>query len=170
VKLDLRQFIRDVPDFPKKGIVFKDITPLLGSPAALRGAVSAMLEGAGEVDIVAAVEARGFILGGAIAERLGVGFVPVRKAGKLPHETIREEYALEYGTDALEIHRDAIRSGQRVLLVDDVLATGGTAQAAARLVERCGGQVARLCFLGELGFLGGRKRIEGYAVTAAIRF
>jgi adenine phosphoribosyltransferase len=120
--------------------------------------------------VVAAVEARGFILGGAVAERLGVGFIPIRKAGKLPYETVREEYELEYGKDSLELHRDAVGSGQRVLIVDDVLATGGTAAASARLVERSGGSVAGFSFLIELGFLEGRRKTEPYPVTALIRY
>lgn len=168
---ELKAFIRDIPDFPKKGIVFKDISPLLQSPDAFRRAIALLAAGGDrEVELVAAIEARGFILGGAVAERLGIGFAPIRKAGKLPHETVREEYELEYGRDSLEMHRDAVVPGQRVLVVDDVLATGGTADAAARLVERCGGRVAGFSFLIELAFLEGRRKIERYPLTALIRY
>ena len=168
---ELKAFVRDIPDFPKKGIIFKDITPLLGSPEAFRRAIALLAAGGGRgVDVVAAVEARGFILGGAVAERLGIGFVPIRKAGKLPFDTVREEYDLEYGSDALEMHRDAVESGQRVLIVDDVLATGGTAAASARLVEARGGRVAGFSFLIELSFLEGRRKIEKYPMTALIRY
>jgi adenine phosphoribosyltransferase len=168
---DLKDLIRDVPDFPKPGIVFKDITPLLRSPEGFGRAVALLAAAGGhDADVVAAVEARGFILGGAIAERLGIGFVPIRKAGKLPHRTLREEYDLEYGRDSLEMHADAFASGARVLIVDDVLATGGTAEAAARLVEHAGGEVAGFSFLIELGFLEGRRRLERYPLTVLIRY
>ncbi len=161
----LKQAIRDVPDFPKPGIVFKDITPLLQRPALFRDAVEflsrrGMTNGKPSVDVVVAVEARGFIFGGAVARRLGVGFVPVRKRGKLPWRAHRQSYRLEYGTDALEIHRDAVRRGQRVLIVDDVLATGGTIGAVARLVRRLGGRIVGAAFLVELTFLNGRRRLR----------
>lgn len=157
----LRQAIRDVPDFPKRGVVFKDITTLLRHPARFREAVERLSRGwRGAVDAVVAVEARGFIFGGAVAQRLGVGFVPVRKPGKLPWRTYRQSYQLEYGTDALEVHRDAIRRGQRVLIVDDVLATGGTIGAVVRLVRRLGGRVIGAAFLIELTFLHGRRRLQ----------
>jgi len=157
----LRAAIRDVPDFPKPGILFKDITPLLADSTLFRAATEAMAapyEGAGVTHVVA-VESRGFILGGPVAQRLRAGFVPVRKVGKLPYRTERVEYALEYGTDRLEIHADACGAGSRVLVVDDVLATGGTAAAACRLVEQVGGAVVACAFLIELGFLSGAAAI-----------
>jgi adenine phosphoribosyltransferase len=172
VTLDLRERIRDIPDFPKPGIVFKDITPLLLDPAALDAAVAA-LAGWGrprEIDLVVAAEARGFILGAAIARELGAGFVPARKPGKLPSEVVSAEYVLEYGVDALEMHADALAHGARVLLHDDLLATGGTARALARLVEGAGGVIAGCCFLVELSFLGGRGALSGYDVHALVAY
>src|SRR3954469_8729508 len=157
----LKEHLRDIPDFPRPGVSFKDITPLLGHADAFKFAVDALadhFEGR-TVDKVLGVEARGFIVAAPIAYRFGAGFVPVRKAGKLPWEIEREEYELEYGTDLLEIHRDAVSPGENVLIVDDVLATGGTASATARLVERLGGQVVGFAFVIELGFLEGRKKI-----------
>jgi adenine phosphoribosyltransferase len=169
---DLEAHIRDIPDFPKPGIVFKDITPLLLDPDALDDAVGRLAEWARplEVDLVAAAEARGFILGGAVARELGVGFVPARKPGKLPHETIAAEYILEYGVDALEMHADALADGARVLLHDDLLATGGTARALAELVEGTGAVIAGCAFLVELAFLGGRERLAGYDVHALVSY
>ncbi len=170
--MELRAFVRDIPDFPKPGIQFKDITPLLLNPAALDAAVvglAALARPLG-VDLVVAAEARGFILGGALAQALGAGFVPARKPGKLPHETVSAEYALEYGLDALEVHADALTGGARVLVHDDVLATGGTAAAVCRLVEQLGGVVAGCVFLFELSFLGGRSRLEPYPVHALIDY
>src|SRR3982751_811896 len=160
----LKEHIRDIPDFPKPGVVFKDITPLLADVDAFRFAVDAIADhfAGSEVDKVLGVEARGFITAAPVAYRFGAGFVPVRKAGKLPHEIEAEEYALEYGTDLLEIHRDAVQPGERVLIVDDVLATGGTAAATGRLVERLGGVVAGFSFLIELAFLGGRAKLPGH--------
>jgi adenine phosphoribosyltransferase len=155
---DLAQFIRDVPDFPNPGILYKDITPLLANPDAFRSAIDAMAEafqGRG-IEVVAAPEARGFILGAPLALALKVGFIPIRKPGKLPYRTIMLEYDLEYGRDALHMHGDAIVPGRRVLLVDDVLATGGTIRACRDLIERAGGEVVALAFLLELGFLAGR--------------
>ncbi|MCL4821717.1 MAG: adenine phosphoribosyltransferase [Vicinamibacteria bacterium] len=168
----LRGAVRDVPDFPKPGIVFKDITPLLGDHGLLRSAVDLLAEAARahRPERVVAVESRGFIFGSLVADRLGVGFAPVRKPGKLPHRSVRISYALEYGEDSLEIHEDAVRPGERVLVVDDVLATGGTARAAADLVRRIGGEVAAFAFLIELGFLGGRGRIGAGEVVALIRY
>ena len=159
--LDLRERIRDIPDFPKPGILFKDITPLLLDADALSDAVTQLADWARplDVDFVVAAEARGFILGAAIARELGAGFVPARKPGKLPWRTVSVEYALEYGTDSLEVHEDAIGHGHRVLIHDDVLATGGTAAAKIALVERLGGEVVGLAFVVELGFLGGRARL-----------
>ena len=170
--LDLRRFIRDVPDFPKKGIVFKDITPLLADRTALRESLALLsrrFEGKGIAKVVG-IESRGYIFAPAIALSLGAGFVPVRKPGKLPYKTASEEYALEYGTDRLEIHIDALQAGEKVLIVDDLLATGGTASAARRLVERLGGQVVGSGFLVELKFLDGRSRLPGIDVVSLIEY
>jgi adenine phosphoribosyltransferase len=169
---DLRPYIRDIPDFPKPGIVFKDITPLLLDPAALDAAVAALAEWARPraVDYVVAAEARGFILGAALARELGAGFVPARKPGKLPSETLSAEYVLEYGVDALEMHADALADGARVLLHDDLLATGGTARALAELVEGAGARIAGCAFLVELAFLGGRDRLGAYDVHALVAY
>lgn len=166
----LRQLIRDVPDYPKPGIVFKDITPLLGDAAAFEAATRAMAAPFLDADIahVVAIESRGFILGGPVAQSLGAGFIPVRKPGKLPAEIRREEYALEYGTDRLEIHADACPAGARVLIVDDVLATGGTADATCRLVESLGATVGGFSFLMALGFLPGLERLGGRRVEHLI--
>jgi adenine phosphoribosyltransferase len=153
-----------VPDFPQPGIVFKDITPLLADENAFSSVIDLIVVhyGRGNIDKVVGIEARGFILASPVAYHFGAGFVPVRKSGKLPWETEREEYALEYGTATLEIHQDSVRPGERVLIVDDVLATGGTARATARLVERLGGKVVGIACLIELTFLDGRKALEGY--------
>lgn len=158
---DLRSFVRDIPDFPSPGILFRDITPLLASPEAFRQAVAAMAEPfrSHPPDKVLGIEARGFMFGIVLARELGVGFVPVRKPGKLPWETCRVNYGLEYGKDCLEIHTDALRSGERVLVADDVLATGGTARAAAELVERLGAEVAGMTFFIELEGLKGRSQL-----------
>ena len=168
----IRSLIRDVPDFPKKGIVFKDITPVVGSPAGLRAAVSELAARyrAKKVTKVIGVEARGFIFGAALAYKLGVGFVPVRKPGKLPWKAVRETYSLEYGTDSLEMHVDAVRKGDRVVVVDDLLATGGTAAATARLVRRCGARLLEVAFVVELGFLHGRKKLRGVPVFSIVRY
>ena len=196
-RIDLRKYIRDIPDWPKEGILFRDITPLLGNAEAIAAAVDALSAGfvdAG-IEYVAAVEARGFIFGSAVAEKIGAGFVPIRKQGKLPWKTERITYDLEYGTDTLEVHRDAFRSerrvagfqpairgrdaldtggehksGAKVLMVDDLLATGGTMSAACKLVERTGGNVAGIVFLIELKALGGREKISDYEVTSIISF
>jgi adenine phosphoribosyltransferase len=164
--------IRSVPDFPKKGIVFRDITTLLKDREAFAMAVNILHQqfAGSKIDKVVSAESRGFILGAPLAYRLNAGFVPVRKPGKLPAETIRQEYALEYGTDALEIHTDAIRPGERVLIHDDLLATGGTVEAACRLVERLGGTIVALCFLIELSFLGGRSRLRGYEIFSILQY
>ncbi len=168
--MDLAARIRDIPDFPKKGIVFKDITPLLQDAEALRYAVDKMAEfGVGKkVDIVLGAEARGFILGATLAYTLGAGFVPARKPGKLPFATVATEYELEYGTDSLEIHEDAIKPGSRVLVHDDLLATGGTARAKCDLVEKLGGEVVGLAFVIELSFLGGREKLKGYDLLSLV--
>jgi adenine phosphoribosyltransferase len=170
--VDLRAHIRDIPDFPKPGIVFKDITPLLLDPAALDAAVAALAQWAQprEIDLVVAAEARGFILGAAIARELGAGFVPARKPGKLPSETVSAEYVLEYGVDALEMHADALADGARVLLHDDLLATGGTARALTQLIEGAGAIIAGCAFLVELRFLAGRERLAGYDVHALLSY
>jgi adenine phosphoribosyltransferase len=169
---NLAQFIRDVPDFPKPGIIFKDITPLLQDAGAFRQAVARLAQPFREagVELVVAAEARGFIFGGAVARELGVGFVPVRKPGKLPAATTGETYQLEYGTDTLEIHTDAIRPGQRVLLLDDLLATGGTMAAMANLVEKLGATVVGIAFLIELKFLHGREKLKGRTVVTLIQY
>ena len=166
----LRRYVRDIPDFPQPGILFRDITPLLGHPAAFRAAIDAMAAPFPGVERVVGIESRGFILGAPMAYALGVGLVPARKRGRLPSATFSEEYALEYGAAALEIHRDAIAAGERVLIVDDLLATGGTARAVVNLVERLGGTVAGLTFLAELVALGGRARLDGYEVRSLIAY
>jgi adenine phosphoribosyltransferase len=170
--IDLGAHVRDIPDFPKDGIVFRDIMPLLQDPVALREAVDRLIEyGTGKhVDVVLGAEARGFILGAAVAYGLGAGFVCARKPGKLPFATIAAEYELEYGTDKLEVHSDAIKPGQNVLVHDDLLATGGTAKAKIELVERLGGKVVGCAFLIELEALEGRRRIEGYDVFSVIKY
>ena len=169
---DLRAHIRDIPGFPKPGIVFKDITPLLLDATALDEAVRRLVDWGRprQVDLVVAAEARGFILGGAIARELGAGFVPARKPGKLPWETVSAEYILEYGINALEVHADALAHGARVLIHDDLLATGGTARANADLVEQLGADVVGCSFLVELAFLAGRDRLAGYDVHALVRY
>lgn len=168
----VRAKVRDVPDFPKAGIVFKDITPLLADEVAFSTVIDEIVVsfGRGTIDKVVGVEARGFIIASPVAYHFGAGFVPVRKAGKLPWETESERYELEYGEETLQIHRDAIQPGERVALVDDVLATGGTAAATARLIERLGGTVQGMAFVIELGFLGGRDRLEKYDVLSLVRY
>jgi adenine phosphoribosyltransferase len=168
----LEELVRDVPDFPKPGIIFKDVTPLWADASAFRFSIDAIADHyAGvEIDRVVGIEARGFILAAPVAYRFGAGFVPVRKPGKLPAEIASESYELEYGTDTLEIHRDGILAGQRVLVVDDVLATGGTAAATIRLVEGLGGSVIGLGFLLELGFLRGRERLTDYELVSLITY
>jgi adenine phosphoribosyltransferase len=168
----LRDRVRDIPDFPKPGIIFKDITPLLGDPVAFSSVIDEMVVnfGRGNVDKVVGMEARGFIIAAPVAYHFGAGFVPVRKAGKLPHEVEAEEYALEYGTATLEIHTDAVLPGERVLIVDDVLATGGTARATARLIERLGGKVMGIACLIELTFLEGRKAISDYDFFTLLQY
>ena len=169
---DLRSFIRDIPDFPKPGVVFKDITPLMADGPALDEAVRQLADLARplEPEVVIGAEARGFLLGPALARELGAGFVLARKPGKLPHETVSAEYELEYGTDSLELHSDAVAAGARVLVHDDLLATGGTAKALCDLVELVGGKVVACGFLIELTFLDGRSRLEGYDVEALIAY
>ena len=170
--LDLQAKIRDVPDFPTEGIVFKDITPLVADPASFHETIDQLAAWAKErsPDIVLGAEARGFIFGGALAYSLGCGFVPARKPGKLPWETVKATYELEYGFDTLELHRDAIGGGARVIVLDDVLATGGTAKAKIELVEQLGGVVAGVLFVIELSFLHGRDKLAGYDVHALITY
>jgi adenine phosphoribosyltransferase len=169
---DLAALVRDIPDFPKPGIVFKDITPILASTEGLDAAVSglAALTRDLRVDVVIGAEARGFLLGPALARELGAGFVLARKPGKLPHATVRAEYVLEYGVDALELHSDAVSAGARVLVHDDLLATGGTAKALCELVEQLDGEVVSCAFLIELAFLQGRERLAGYDVHALLQY
>jgi adenine phosphoribosyltransferase len=170
--VDLRALVRDIPDFPQPGIVFKDITPLLLDAEALDNAVSGLAQmiAPQAVDLVVAAEARGFILGAALARELGAGFVPARKPGKLPHQTVSAQYALEYGIDALEVHADALAGGARVLVHDDLLATGGTAGALCELVGNLGAEIVGCAFLVELSFLGGRQRLAGHEVHSLIDY
>lgn len=169
---DLGRFIRDVPDWPKKGILFRDITPLLGEPKAFSAAVDALCSDFRDksVDYVAAVEARGFIFGAAVAERLSAGFVPIRKKGKLPSATESITYKLEYGSDTLEVHNDAIKRGSNVLMVDDLLATGGTMAAACELIEKIGGKIAGITFLVELSELGGREKLSKHKILTVLKY
>ncbi len=171
-KLRAESLIRDVPDFPKPGILFKDITPVVQDYEALKEVTELLAEWARakHVDAIVGIEARGFIFGVPVAMALGVGFVPLRKLGKLPSNTIAEEYALEYGTNTVEIHSDSLHPGQKVIIIDDLLATGGTAAAAARLVERLGAEVVGFGFLVELAFLGGRKTLGKYEIEALLRY
>jgi adenine phosphoribosyltransferase len=168
----LKQKIRHVPDFPKAGILFYDVTTLLRDPDGFRVAIDSLaspFQGRG-IDVVVGIESRGFILGSAVADRIGAGFVPIRKAGKLPSVTVRASYDLEYGSDSLEMHRDAVEPGQRVLIVDDLLATGGTARAAVGLVKELGGRVEGVAFLIELVDLNGRSKLEGENVMVVLQY
>lgn len=169
--MDLASMIRDVPDFPKEGIIFKDITTLIKDPEAFRTVIDTLADHYAEqaIDVVVAVEARGYIFGAPVAYKLGAGFVPVRKVGKLPAETVRQEYKLEYGIDSVEMHKDGIVPGQKVLIVDDLIATGGSAAATAHLVERLGGDVVGIAFLIELTFLNGVDKLKGYDVYTIIK-
>ena len=170
--LDLRERVRDVPDFPTEGIIFKDLMPLIADPEYFAETIRLLAEWAKprEPDLVLGAEARGFIFGGALAYDLGAGFIPARKPGKLPRETVEATYDLEYGTDSLQLHRDAVSPGARVLILDDVLATGGTARAKVELVEGLGGIVAGIVFVVELTFLNGRERLAGYDVHSLIQY
>ncbi len=169
---DLKSYIRDVPDFPKKGIIFKDITTLLKSGEAFKEVIDTFADRykATELKAIVSVEARGFIIGSALSYRLGKGIIPVRKKGKLPYKTDSITYDLEYGTDTLEMHKDAIKPKDRVLIIDDVLATGGTISAVAQLVEKQGGEIAEIAFLIELGFLNGRDKLKKYNVFSLIKY
>lgn len=178
----LKAAIRDIPDFPKPGIIFKDITPILLDPDLFRGAVDILVErhrgkaaafaeaSAPKIDKIAAIDARGFLFAGAMSDRLKVGLVPIRKKGKLPYKTYEETYDLEYGSATLTIHQDAFQKGDRVVLVDDLLATGGTAAASAKLIEQAGGEVVEIDFLIELAFLNGREKLAGYEIFVPITF
>ena len=170
--IDLKQMIRSVPDFPKPGINFFDITTLLKEPAGLKATIDALAAPYAEarIDVVVGIESRGFILGAAVAQQIGAGFVPVRKPGKLPAKALKEVYELEYGKDAVEVHADAIEKGQRVLIVDDVLATGGTAAATTRLVKQLGGRLHGLAFLIELTFLNGNSKLVGESVFSVLQY
>jgi adenine phosphoribosyltransferase len=168
----IRAAIRDIPDFPKPGILFKDITPILSDPALFAEVLAGLAKRYQpmRIDKIAAMESRGFIFGAPLAEKIGAGFVPLRKFGKLPHATVAETFNLEYGTETLEVHIDAIRAGERVVIIDDLLATGGTAQAATRLVRRIGGEVVEMAFVVELAFLKGRERLDGFPVYSMVVF
>lgn len=170
--MDFKQYIRDIPDWPKPGVIFKDITPLLKDHEAFSASIDALADHyrSANIDLVVSVEARGFIFGGALANTLGAGFVPARKPGKLPWMKIKVEYSLEYGTDAIEMHQDAIVKGQRVLVFDDVLATGGTVAATIQLVNALGGVVVGSAFLMDLTFLHGANRLKGYEVFSLIQY
>lgn len=170
--MDLSKFIRDIPDFPREGILFRDITPLLNNPQAFKKSILSLakLIKDKEVDIIVAPESRGFIFGSALAYKLGCGFAPVRKPGKLPYRTYKISYDLEYGKDSLEIHQDAFKKGAKVLVVDDLLATGGTAKAIVKLVKRMGGKISGVLFLIELSQLKGRRRLKDFPVYSLIRY
>ncbi len=167
--MDFKSVIRTIPDYPKAGIMFRDITTLLGNPQAFRAAVDALVQPwcGLKIDKVAGLEARGFILGGAVAHQLGVGFIPVRKKGKLPHTVIGEDYDLEYGTDRVEIHIDALEKGDRVLLIDDLIATGGTAMAGIKLLERAGAKVVACSFVIDLPEIGGAQKLRDYGMNVS---
>ena len=169
---ELKKLIRDVPDFPKKGIIFKDITTLLKDKKGFKQAIDSLaaIFKNMKVDKVAAVESRGFVLGAPLAYKLGAGFILIRKKGKLPYKTVRQSYQLEYGTDILEIHKDAIKPGEKVLIIDDLLATGGTIVATTALLEKLGAKIAEIGFLIELSFLNGRKKLKGYNMKSLIKY
>jgi adenine phosphoribosyltransferase len=170
--IDLKGSIRTVPDFPKKGIMFRDITTLLLDPNAFRTAIDRIEEFGRRrhIDKILAIESRGFIFGAAVADRMALGMVPIRKAGKLPGKTIKYEYALEYGTDTIEIHADALQSGEAVLIIDDLAATGGTLEAACRLAEKCGARVAGIAVVIDLAYLPWREKLKGYEILSLVRY
>ncbi|MCZ4091972.1 adenine phosphoribosyltransferase [Sinorhizobium psoraleae] len=167
VQSELISAIRSIPDYPKPGVMFRDITTLLGNPKAFRRAIDELVHpyAGTKVDKIAGIEARGFILGGAIAHQLSAGFVPIRKKGKLPHDTVRIAYSLEYGVDEMEMHRDAIQPGEKVILVDDLIATGGTAEGAVKLLKQMGADIVAACFIIDLPELGGRRKLEALGVN-----
>lgn len=167
VQSELISAIRSIPDYPKPGVMFRDITTLLGNPRAFRRAIDELVHpyAGTKIDKVAGIEARGFILGGAIAHQLSAGFIPIRKKGKLPHDTVRIAYSLEYGVDEMEMHRDAVAPGDKVILVDDLIATGGTAEGAAKLLKQMGADIVAACFIIDLPELGGRKKLEALGVN-----
>ncbi len=167
---DLKTLIRTIPDYPKPGIMFRDVTTLLGDAQGFKAAIAQLAEPyrTEPIDAVAGIEARGFILGGAVADRLGCGFIPIRKKGKLPHKTIGQDYTLEYGVDTIEIHEDAIKEGERILVIDDLIATGGTAEAAVKLIRRTGGQVVGAAFVIDLPEIGGRKKVEDLGIACHV--
>ncbi len=169
---DIKEAIRDIPDFPKKGIIFKDITPLLQSPELFRKIIEhfAHRYASQQIDAVVAIESRGFIFGAALAEKMGLPLILVRKKGKLPYRTVQATYQLEYGTDTIEIHEDALKSGQRAVIIDDLAATGGTAKATVELVEKLGATVAELAFVIELEFLNPRSQLDGYNIYSLVKF
>ncbi len=170
--IDLKNYIRDIPDFPKPGIIFKDITPLLANADAFRMTVKALAEPFRQMGVtkVVGIEARGFLFAPSIAMELNAGIVPVRKPGKLPYKSVRHTYDLEYGSDAIEIHMDAVCPDDKILIVDDLLATGGTVHAACELIEKFGATIAGICFVIELGFLNGRKKIDSYPIHSLIKY
>lgn len=170
--VDLQALIREIPDFPKPGILFRDITPLLKDPAGFKVCIERMSDMLREVpcDLIAGIEARGFLFGTAIALELGIGFIPIRKPGKLPYSTVKQTYDLEYGTDAVEIHSDAVEKGNRIVIVDDLLATGGTMEASCKLLENLGAVVSLCAFTVELASLKGRERLKGYPIASLIEF
>lgn len=170
--MDLKKYIAEVPDFPREGILFRDITPLLQNPGAFRYAVDWFSEAYRDedIDVIIPIEARGFIFGASLAYKMGVPLVPIRKPGKLPRQTVGVEYSLEYGTDSAEMHQDGVHRGQRVLIIDDLLATGGTAAAAVELVDKLGGEIVAVTFLVELEDLKGREKLKGYPVSSLIQF
>ncbi|THK37538.1 adenine phosphoribosyltransferase [Ensifer sp. MPMI2T] len=167
VQSELISSIRSIPDYPKPGVMFRDITTLLGNPKAFRRAIDELVQpyAGTKIEKIAGIEARGFILGGAIAHQLAAGFVPIRKKGKLPHDTVRIAYSLEYGVDEMEMHRDAIQPGEKVILVDDLIATGGTAEGAVKLLKQMGAEIVAACFIIDLPELGGRKKLEALGVN-----
>ena len=169
---DLKQSIRDIPDFPEKGIIFKDITSLLINPDALQYSIDLLVDECRKysIDKIAGIESRGFIFGMPVANKLGLGFIPIRKPGKLPAETISQTYELEYGTDSIEIHRDAISRGEKIVIIDDLLATGGTAEAACSLIDKCGGEVILISFLIELLFLNGRNKLKERNIFSVLEY
>ncbi len=170
--MELKDFVTTIPDFPKPGIMFRDVTTIVSSPVGLRMSIDQMVEQLKDIDfdLIAGSESRGFVFGTPVAYAMNKGFVLVRKKGKLPRETISEDYALEYGTATLEMHKDAVKPGQRIVIVDDLIATGGTTEAMVKMIERLGGTVVKICFVMELAGLGGRDRLKGYDVVSLISY